>query len=188
MAIPGILGKIPPALLPLLELKARGQNPDTLGDMVVPTIETMELYLQADQQWLLAQTQVDANEGFPIFQPWTTGDPMTVPPGELWYVWNFSGSIRNVNPSPAIVQGHFGGAIQRMSAADQYEWLQPMTWTGVDFGGVATGLVQGQRVGFACAPRRFFPAGTQFGYTAGYINFPSIGDGELYMTVTKLKV
>lgn len=89
MINPGVLNRIPPALLSMLELKQRGANPDTLSDTVVPTIDLSHWYNADRPSSLVGSTdllsaQVYANVlGFNVTQ-------VVVPQDELWWVRSFA--------------------------------------------------------------------------------------------------
>lgn len=46
--MPSLVNRVPPGLLSLLGIKAGGQNPSILPDVLTPTLELMELYSSAN--------------------------------------------------------------------------------------------------------------------------------------------
>lgn len=79
----GEINRVPLGLLPLLDMKARGNNPRTLADQVTGTIDLTELY--ARQAGLITQVgQINAIVGI-AFRPDDTTNTV-VPENELWYV------------------------------------------------------------------------------------------------------
>lgn len=188
MAIKGLLGKIAPALLPLLELKARGENPDTLSDQLVPVIEMARLYLDGQAELLIAQGVLAPGSSTGYFVPCTNAlvNSLVVPNDEIWFVHSYSGGLRSLVAGGSL-GGHVGGAVQLRDGSSRYEWLWPLS-AYANAGTSLDGWGDGEVLGFATQPMRYFPGGTVFGITYGSATLPvSGGDFECYMRVTKLK-
>lgn len=97
--------QVPPeGLLGYLNLKNSGVNPPYLSDTVVPTVEMWRQYLLANQEALITSNiAVNAVGGFGSLVN-AAPSPLTgavalegmVPPGEVWAVHSFSGSMNGV--------------------------------------------------------------------------------------------
>lgn len=78
------INNIPSGLLSLLQLKEQGQNPNELGNLVVPTLDLLPFYmatLQTDQ----VQVSAAINAVGAVLD--TT---LVVPPNEVWLVSHYS--------------------------------------------------------------------------------------------------
>jgi len=89
MLFPGVLNRIPPALLSMLELKQRGANPDTLSDTVVPVIDL--------SHWYGADTPTCYAGSLDLLSAEVYANPLlfnvsqiVVPQDELWWLRSFS--------------------------------------------------------------------------------------------------
>ena len=62
--MPSLINRVPPGLLSLLDIKALGQNPSVLADVVTPTLELLQFYLRIYSQTVTDFTNVPAGVGF----------------------------------------------------------------------------------------------------------------------------
>lgn len=82
--MPSLVNRVPPGLLSLLGIKAGGNNPSVLPDVLTPTLELLELYVAGNAVDGVAATSVITGLGVwgvAAFQP---------NPGELLYVERMS--------------------------------------------------------------------------------------------------
>lgn len=75
--MPQLINRVPPGLLSLLDIKALGQNPSVLSDLVQPTIDLSSFYYRIFSSMITDFTAVPAAVGF---QPVTAFD---AGPGEI---------------------------------------------------------------------------------------------------------
>lgn len=78
--MPSLINRVPPGLLSLLGIKALGQNPSVLGDLLQAHLDVTSLYLNAFADVTAATTTAFSSPG--IQGP----SGFTVPPGEMWVV------------------------------------------------------------------------------------------------------
>jgi hypothetical protein len=184
----GVLQPAAPGLLSLLQLKQRGRNPDTLGDVVTPVIDLTEWYHVIDREYLTWSREFDGGAGGADFGiPFTDGDTdqVVVPIDEVWFVWNLS-----VICGPSI-----GSQIQGMLATASR--LQSVAWTSPVYHAVSapidiTGgsITAVEQVIAGGDVRRWFKGGTVFGAGMTYISAAAAGSVSFDGTVefTRLKV
>jgi len=83
--MPSLINRVPPGLLSLLGIKALGQNPSVLGDLLQAHLDVTSLYLNAF-------ADVTANTTTAFNSPGIQGPSgFTVPPGEMWVVTRAAG-------------------------------------------------------------------------------------------------
>jgi len=86
----GILQPAPPGLLSLLQLKQRGQNPDALGDTVVPVIDLTHWYGLDSVEAVDGMGTFPSNVAYVGAVGVTSGAMQLTPEGEVWWVHEFS--------------------------------------------------------------------------------------------------
>jgi hypothetical protein len=79
------ISKYARALPALLDLKERGSGPRSFSDQVVGTISMDALYLLQGRETFNPTNQTVISVGA---NAW--GATLTVPPGEIWFVWEYS--------------------------------------------------------------------------------------------------
>lgn len=97
----GPIQTFPRGLIGLLQLKSRGQMPDVLQGTVQPTVDLMQLWLNAGQApdtVLHARAIGAGNGGFWEFSP----NAILVPQNEIWYVHHYT--VRVAIPAGATEQ------------------------------------------------------------------------------------
>lgn len=110
--MPYPIGKLPRGLTALLSLRSSGDTPQVLADSAVLTLDATPLYLLDSREATGFFTNAAPATGFNFF---TTA--MTVPPGELWYVWHYilvlqTGVGVTIDAAPAInLDGVGAGAV-----------------------------------------------------------------------------
>lgn len=75
--MPSLINRVPPGLLSLLDIKALGENPSTLADVVQPTIDLLDFYFRIYSSLVTDFTAVPAAVGFQPVTAFDTG------PGEI---------------------------------------------------------------------------------------------------------
>lgn len=90
--MPSIINRVPTGLLSALDLKARGQNPHLLDDLVSPQIDLWPLYIAGREH---AEQVVVAAPAAP-WSGWVAA--LTVPEGEAWYVLRYNVGIDGTGP------------------------------------------------------------------------------------------
>jgi hypothetical protein len=73
------------ALPSLLDLKERGKGPSQFSEQVVGTVQLNDLYLLQGRETINTTTQAAPAVGANGFST-----PFVVPPGEIWYVWEYA--------------------------------------------------------------------------------------------------
>ncbi len=94
--MPQVINRVPPGLLSLLDIKSMGVNPVQLADLLSPTIELADLYLQAIASPQSGLTAVLNATG--AASP-ATGNSFRPGPGELWVVTKCCVSGITQNPA-----------------------------------------------------------------------------------------
>jgi hypothetical protein len=79
------IGKYARALPSLLDLKERGTGPREFSEQVVGTVDLSQLYLLQGREVLVSAVNAAPAVGANFFVPATI-----VPPGEIWYVWEYA--------------------------------------------------------------------------------------------------
>jgi len=162
-----VLQPAAPGLLSMLELKARGFNPDKLSDTVQPTIDLTHWY-GADRPQVVSG--VEAIASGVLFDTVATfsSSPLAVPDGEIWWVREY---MVQLNCTPATATWAYLG----IAPALVYREIDPaLSRRGMIIGKecnansslpVGAGIAPGTG-GLAVSPalRNFWaPTGSQFG-------------------------
>lgn len=74
----GEINRVPAGLLSILDMKARGQNPRSLAEQVIGTVELGQQYLLQNRVWVSGNSAAVNAPG-----PFST---ITVPSNEYWYI------------------------------------------------------------------------------------------------------
>jgi hypothetical protein len=93
------ISKYAKGLPSLLGLKERGHGPALFSEQVVGTVDMSLLYLSQDRE--VAYSGLNSAPAVGV-NTWAAALPaLVVPPGEIWYVWNYS-VIANIVAGEAI--------------------------------------------------------------------------------------
>lgn len=102
MIPPPVIQKIPSGLLSFFGLQTGGKNPDTLGNIVAPTMDAVPWYIALQREIRAAGPSNLAAVGAAVgFE--------TVPPGEVWLVESFVCSTSALGAGQVLLmQPHIG--------------------------------------------------------------------------------
>lgn len=150
--MPQLIQRAPLGLLSLLDSKAGGQAPNTLSDLVTPTVELGPLYgIGTRERRTLSLLAASVVVGFNLVG---SGNGL-VPPGETWHLLNLTGIPNNVVAAGMGFAVGFADAGNRFSMVGSYIeaatatrpvcggecniWLPPGTQLGAWVGRTAAG-------------------------------------------------
>jgi hypothetical protein len=157
----------PQGLLALLDAKSMGQTPSEVADSYAPTLECRELFLLNRQVFIGSTNTAAVNNTTVRFAE------LTVPPGELWYVWAFDVQSASMGAGQAL---RMVGQIANTSA----------NAVAITQGRGATGAAATEQI-LVSAPAPFWlTAGQALGYLAEQLTGAVNVTG--HALVTKLKV
>lgn len=81
--------KYPRGLSAALSLRAGGQTPSELADVIAGTFDLKEMFLLDTREQIVSNINAAPAVGVNAYGGAAPGD-MAVPPGELWYVWHYT--------------------------------------------------------------------------------------------------
>lgn len=133
------VSQFPRGLLSLLNIQSGGRAPNQLAEIINPTIDVSELYL--------AQGMIQTAQGTPGAPSAGNNPLVTIPPNEIWKVYQFSASL-------GLGAGGTGVVAPTVVLNSTNSNL-----LGELVNGIANGTVWSQSWNLPI----WFPAGTQFG-------------------------
>lgn len=116
--MPSLINRVPPGLLSLLGIKALGQNPSVLADILTPELDVTDLYFAAFSEQAGGTTGAITTAGTAPFSA------LTVPPGELWYLDRLaivSTGALAASTTYRVAAAIYDNAGQRLEYVDQSE-------------------------------------------------------------------
>lgn len=116
--MPSLVNRNPPGLLSLLGIKSGGDNPNVLGDSILPVLQVTELYLAGFAQPEAAATNAPAAPGF-----FAVNGPLLIPgPGEILVMSGVAATAQaaigagvTIKYKVAITQNIVGGVFEIVS-------------------------------------------------------------------------
>jgi hypothetical protein len=96
MAGPQDIQRYPRGLIDLLGMRATGETPHQLGKDLAPVLEQLDLYLLDRQRQIQTSTTTVSSLGNLLFPS------MTVPSGELWFVYEITLQIPAVAAASSV--------------------------------------------------------------------------------------
>jgi len=115
--LPGVLNRIIPGLLGMLQLKQRGANPDTLSDTVVPTIDVGHWYDADRPSCFAGDVSLTSGEIYATSLLLNVGQ-IRVPLDEVWWVRSYSVRLVGVD-LPETVTDIWAQQLSPMILVDQ---------------------------------------------------------------------
>jgi len=98
----GLVQPAPPGLLSLLNLKSRGQNPDTLSRELTAVLESLEWYLYGQVQSTGDSSTAIDNTGIWSAGYHGAGAGTTVPNNQIWFVHSTCAAIQDFSGAAGI--------------------------------------------------------------------------------------
>jgi hypothetical protein len=163
--MPAAISKLPRGLTALLSLRDQGQTPQLLADQAVQVVESRDLFLLDTRELINVGLQTTPVVGANFFTP----DAITVPAGELWYVWHYG-----------VASSPLAGEAITFAAAVQMDGLPIMVPMTAYIAGAATQEVRIAAAGFWAGP------GSKFGFLVQTVTLAPDVNG--FCVVTKLKI
>jgi len=158
------ISKYAKALPSLLGLKERGQGPRTFSETIVGTINAEQLYLLENRELVVSTSNLA-----PVVGSNSYPTPLTVPAGEVWYVWAYAVTCQ-------------------LGAGEAIDMAASVGLDGLGFSAALTGYVAGAATNHIktgpIAPF-YAPSGTAFEFLVRSITLAPDVTGQL--CITRLK-